>query len=383
MAKAKLQQIKSGYIPDDVTIVYAPKQSVNTRWEGSPDETAFIVERDVFPAFAVPSDKTDRLKTAREWAQHKCHQWVWNEEKGSGKDVALGEPAEVTQKNSPQTLHLCGLEIRDEGGRAYKVVTDEGYYFDLREDVVLELAIQCGIKKGGELGGKYLWAVMGSQMRLVREGSILHQMMKEATTRGTMKKLGSGQLDVGGVYRTKKGDTAIFLGYVMSAKKADQAAKKKLLWVEVASYTTPEEKVKELFSPKNFKLKKKATTKDYAARDDIDGPEGLYHVKITASHSMIEQVGTVQLPEGVITKTHQLCVLGMQARMMYLEEHRKYTERQNKTGSWGRKSPEELQHEHHNSIVDSLNYHYEMSHFYPVDGQPPILKEYQQPVGVS
>ena len=59
-------QVKSGYIPKRITYVSRPEETVNTRWDGTPDETAFIVERDVIPSFPVPEGNAKRLKTARD-----------------------------------------------------------------------------------------------------------------------------------------------------------------------------------------------------------------------------------------------------------------------------------------------------------------------------
>jgi hypothetical protein len=342
-------QVKSGYIPKRITYVSRPEETVNTRWDGTPDETAFIVERDVIPSFPVPEGNAKRLKTARDWASG------W-----SGEHT----PVEQTENNKPISLQLCGLEIRDEGGRAYKVVDQQNRYFDLREDVLLELALECGIRKGGKLGGKFIWAVMGSHIRLVRDGSILHKMMQDATQRGTLKKIGKNDLVPGGIYRTKKGDTAVFIGHVMSSKKAGERAKKKLLWLEIASWVDDAAKyAKKVFSPANLKTKPSKITapkkKDYISTDNWPSPEGCWAFKIVASHSMIEKVGEAKIPKDAVEKAHQISVIAMQQRIRYDKHYSRYN-----PGS--------------RSNNDSLGYYYEWCHHYPLDGAARSLEEYKQ-----
>jgi hypothetical protein len=91
------------------------------------------------------------------------------------------DPTITTHFNNPITnIRVAGLETRGNGGRAYKVVIDDLYYFDLREDVLLEAMIECGINKGGILNGEYIWVKIRSHMKLIRVGSPLHKEMIKA-----------------------------------------------------------------------------------------------------------------------------------------------------------------------------------------------------------
>lgn len=363
-----VKQVKSGYIPSDVTIVSAPKIRISTKWDYSEDESS-ILERDVYPAFALPAGDEKRLETARNWASHFCQRI-----KDRVESDRVESPKEITISNNPQCLYVCGLEIRGEGGRAYKVVNSENFYFDLREDVMLEAMLECGVEKGGLLGGKFLWAVVGSQMKLIRENSFLHQIMREATARVGLKKLGAPV--VGGIYRSKSGATSIFLGNVMSAKTVEQPPKKKMLWLDVPGYLPGDviESAQKIaaatFNPKNFTIR----TKTSGPFEEYLGPEYIYNLKLISSHSMIEQVGTVKLPNKVIQKAHQLCLLNMQARMKYLKSHHEFSLKQ--VGRVFNLTDEKIFHNYQKSVVESLEYYYEMTHFYSSEDGPPVIGEY-------
>lgn len=127
-------------------------------------------------------------------------------------DPNFKEPIVIIEDNGPiDDIKIVGLEHRGNGGRAYKVIVDGKYYFDLREDVLLELMITVGIKKGGILNGQYCWARIGSQMKIIRMGSMLHYKMLDASELHNKKKLTTADLEIGCCYRTKT-QTLIYLG---------------------------------------------------------------------------------------------------------------------------------------------------------------------------
>lgn len=125
---------------------------------------------------------------------------------------ANDEYTEFERPNTPMVgLRIIGLVIRGQGGRAYQVLVDGKYVFDLREDVLLDAMLNDGIGKNGALFGSYIFASVGSSMKLIRVGSLLHEKMIAATDYKTMKKI--TDLEVGGIYRNKK-ETVLYLGYV-------------------------------------------------------------------------------------------------------------------------------------------------------------------------
>lgn len=191
----------SGNIPESITVIAKEPQEIRWRFDDlEPEEGEVNAAVVVTPAFATDSSNEKTIETGRQWA------------KGRGKQQ---EVRETTSPNEPfADLQIVNLEHRAQGGRAWKVITKDGYYFDLREDILLEALYACGIDKGGVLKGQYIWGKVGSQMKIVRVGSQLHERLLEATRRGKIKKVGIKNFEIGGVYETKAGIKFIFLGWV-------------------------------------------------------------------------------------------------------------------------------------------------------------------------
>lgn len=179
----------SGNIPEKITIL--------TRKEEIKDGEKVI------PAFISDATNEKTLETGRTWAKRYCHNNNFN-----------GAEHVDRENKGVAGYRILDLEVRSEGGRAYKVVSPEGFYIDLREDVLLDTIQEVGISPGGVLNGTYLFATVGSQMKLVREGSALHTELIEATTRRNSKKISAKDLEVGGVYATVGGDKFVFGGFV-------------------------------------------------------------------------------------------------------------------------------------------------------------------------
>jgi hypothetical protein len=147
-------------------------------------------------------------------------------------------------------IRLVDLEYRGNGGRAYKVVLPCGYYVDLREDILLELARSVGISEGGILNGEYIWIRMPGGMKLVRIGSSYYEniikMVKKEEENKEKKLLSKTKLQVGNVYRVGR-SYYVFLGFVstIGAKKARGSANttyikhnKACLWYNCYAGTT-------------------------------------------------------------------------------------------------------------------------------------------------
>jgi hypothetical protein len=183
-------------------------------------------------------------------------------------------------------------------------------------------------------------------------------------------KINKADLVVGGIYRNTK-YTAIFVGFVTATNKAGAKAKRKLLWLKINEYDgTPKKFVAKVFKASNLKVKTKGglaaakKKRQYVGTEYFPVPEGCYAIKVGHSHTMTEKVGDVPLPADAIMKLHRIGVIEMQQRMRYLDVyHTIYNVNEA---------------EHQEGLQDSLAYHYEKCHFYPVGDEAPHLEEYAQ-----
>ena len=95
----------------------------------------------------------------------------------SGYGQKFFTPTSIEIDNKPFNIKIIGLEVRSQGGRAYKVIDDKNRRFDLREDQVFEIIRLCGIDKGGEVKIPVVWGILGSQVRLILVGGKLYNEM--------------------------------------------------------------------------------------------------------------------------------------------------------------------------------------------------------------
>lgn len=172
-----------------------------------------ITVADTFPY--NPESKT-APDTARRWADNTRWDHV------ARQQVKGPDPVFVERANEPFTITITDLDVRSEGGRAYKAVDEEGRRFDLREDQVLEIFCHTGILPGGAVPGEFVWGVLGSQMRMVLVGGDLHtEMAKQGDELKDFKNrqaLGmtptESTLAFGHVYRKRDQSFHVFLGRV-------------------------------------------------------------------------------------------------------------------------------------------------------------------------
>lgn len=186
-----------GNIPERVTYFYSSSKKLKTEcyWD-NPLLKIGWKGQEVIPAFCSDADNKKTCETGKNWARGYKHHKVES----------------ITRNNDPVTIEILSLERRSEGGRAYKVVTD-GFFFDLSEDVLLDTIINCTIKKGIP-EGKFIWATVSSQMKLVRIDSDLHKALIESTLDKDKKRIPQKDLEVGGIYRGKNKEKYIYLGFV-------------------------------------------------------------------------------------------------------------------------------------------------------------------------
>lgn len=179
-------------IPAKIVII---KSRQNKTFEG----------KEFIPAFVCPADRPKSIETGKRWAEGY---YTWPKTDKTRDTVEI-----VEMENKPFTgIRIFNLEVRNEGGRAYKVATEDGYWFDLREDVLLDVIRNTGIKKGGVLNGEFIWATVGSQNKIIRVGSSLHkECLEDQKTRNSPIK--QSEYEVGRSYSNNNGNF-IYLGRV-------------------------------------------------------------------------------------------------------------------------------------------------------------------------
>ena len=165
--KLKAPPVK-GPIPDRITYHLRPLTEMARGWDQSPGEPGVPVN----PAFPTDADSPKVQETAAAWASRVDY-----------KAVAPG-PVYTVPNDPIAGVTLVSLELRGEGGRAWKVLVEPSAdhpagCVDLREGPLLETLITEGCDPGGVLRGTFVWARGGNSLRLVRVGSPVHAAMLE------------------------------------------------------------------------------------------------------------------------------------------------------------------------------------------------------------
>lgn len=162
---------------------------------------------DTFPY--NPASKT-APETAKRWVQG----YSWREEKKKSTFLQ--------RDNTPFQVSIIDLVVRSEGGRAYKVVDDDGHRFDLREDQLLEALKHVGIAPGGRIQGQFVWGIAGSTTRMVFVGGQQHADMVRNSASGKEldRRRAAGlsptesSLRIGYVYQKRDKTLHMYLGKV-------------------------------------------------------------------------------------------------------------------------------------------------------------------------
>ncbi len=190
-----------GGIPDKITYVVKQAHAVTRGWHGL-DDLHIAAPVTAAPAFPVDPESKSSMETAVRWAEG------WGNKNPSRSVV--GDNAPIKE------VEVITIDVRAEGGRAYKVrlldVAEGDLYVDMREDVVLDAMLVNGVKKGGIVKGPFVWGRLHSQLRLVRVGSSLHDAMVKAADRMAEKVVSAKDHVVGGIYLNRKLEALMYLG---------------------------------------------------------------------------------------------------------------------------------------------------------------------------
>jgi hypothetical protein len=284
----------SGNIPENITILTKGEKEVSFQWDDfqSTEKTTLTV----VPAFVSDSTNKKTLETGRRWAKTARRKW----DSATNKYIET-EPIlyEVDRLNHP--MHGCqivNLEHRGEGGRAYKVITTDQYYVDLREDVLMDIMMYSQIDKG-TINCDLIFARVGTEMKLVRVGSELHDQLIERTEVRKQKPL--KELKPGYRYETKGGDVRIFLGFVNTEEFIGDHKREYCITA-----------VKEVKSIRKAYLWSKA--KDWAQTLQYS-----FYTSLTTSHAMIKEVDSVVIPDDAIAIIRDSSQKELEARIATIQ----------------------------------------------------------------
>jgi len=277
----------NSYIPEKILYVCKKSQQIKPKFD-EVEESFF--ETKAHPAFPVDPSREKTIETARSWARGTYWQ--------SKEEVA----AEFEMVNEPMKLQLIGLEVRSQGGRAWKVIAREKFYVDLREDILLEAILTCGVEKNGFINGEFIWTRTGSQMKLVRVGSALYATVQEADEKKDEKKVNTTDLVPGKVYTNINGDF-VFVGFINSAT------------IDIPHYYRYENNnIKNTKSkPSKMQLWYRYWKYEHEKRDVsfadfvLEGSNGYYSMEIVKSKTVYphDKNETVEIPAGFIELVRQ------------------------------------------------------------------------------
>lgn len=161
--------------------------------------------------YVSDADNTKTCETGEKWAVQTSRIYNYTTRSWSPGKFVVEEIDNLPIKN----VVITSLEHRGQGGRAYKVILNNRYYVDLREDVLLDAILHAGINRGGKLMGEYLFAKVSSQMKLVRIDSSLYNELIKSTAMNHSTKVKN--LKFGRIYESKT-ERLIYLGNVTSTE---------------------------------------------------------------------------------------------------------------------------------------------------------------------
>ena len=308
-----------GSIPDNLNYVQRPPKEIGDYWEHDLTEDGEKIPTvKVRETFVVDASNPKTLETAMKWAK--------NYGAVKERDITVSKRA-----NDPiDTLEILGLDIRSEGGRAWKVIIHGTYYVDLREDVLLDALKNGPGVVNKELRGPFLWCRVASQLKLVRVGSRLHKAVVAAGARATSVEVVPSKLEVGDIYENRKGEKFWYLGlcdhetYPLTRNRSydyigtrggnefeikKELHRKEQLWVNVQDYWKN--------GAMDFFTRDES---DYRNRDGSSGWEYL-RLEITKKKTVTGKVGHVDVPTDYLEKIRDIGVDVIKCRQKYLKRH--------------------------------------------------------------
>lgn len=266
----------SGSIPKKILYVFSDSKNINVGscwdWMNSPNKIK------VMPAMAVDANNKKTILTAEKWASDN-----------GKKNVSKTE-----SDNIIKDIILCNIEYRGNGGRAYKVIAD-GYYVDLREDVLTDIMLKSSIING-KINGEFIWAMVNSEMKIVRKDSELYNELIKSANLKSIKPIPIKELEVGGIYEDRNGMQSIFLGIVDTYSIINNT--------KIDSFYKPLPEVKENFSinriNKALLFFNISYEKFSLEKEDKLIINDIYYYSYNKSHSFIKKIEQTKIEDNIV-----------------------------------------------------------------------------------
>jgi hypothetical protein len=338
-----------GSIPEKITYTFAEEKDIiiGCLWDHNyynlSDKPKTVTEKALI-TFASDASDLKMLKKAKEVAEFAYH----NQPKKTAQSI--------TVDNTPITnVRLLSLDLySNKNIKNYKAIIDK-YCIEIGDDVVTDTLLKVGIGAGGILQGEYLWTKIGTKMKLVRIGSELHRMIVEFDSKKGIRSVRKNNLEIGGIYQTRKKAKAIFLGLVNTTEYSCAGDIYSANYKPSFEYNKTEESKMMLFFNYNDKLDLEKNLLEMTKPSDIYLYD--YKYNITNSHKYIEKIGQVDLKENMIDVLRELTLADIKNKILEYSGH--------KTPKYGKPSAYELE-----KTVSRLS---RFAHMYPFGSEPIAL----------
>lgn len=163
----------------------------------------------VYDTFPVELGKDE--SNAEYWSTITKRDWV----DGRWTNTEVQKGIRFEYENLFKDVTIQSLSYRGNGGRAYKVVIkhdDKQFLVDFREDGIMDVIKNTGIEAGGHLNGDFTFIKDGSQTKLVRIGSEMHERFVKVRKVQNTKPLKLSEMTPMHFYKKKNGDECLYLG---------------------------------------------------------------------------------------------------------------------------------------------------------------------------
>ena len=244
------------------------------------------------PAFAADVDNPKTNETARRWSEGYVH---------ANSKVEILHPNEEFDNTPFVGVRILGLQNRERSGNVFKAVVKDKFVFDFRDEVLFDAINSPEGIKDGQILCPVLFAMVGSNMRLIVENSPVHKALIELTVAKAKKKIPDKELVVGGIYSTSSGGKQIYCGRFMHMPCEEKRTYGGCY--RGNAYTLTWAKPEEVFV--------------FARLDDDEDkylkpitPESYFFLNYKRTNSMNQFYGMVpeRLPADMVAFTHELCV---------------------------------------------------------------------------